>query len=99
MTRDPGDAKCLPLESTHITRSSDEVPNPDGSLENTVRTKVIHYRRLYVDLRDLIVFMYLFFFLDHQEDRTLGGELRRNLISFDFFTLLPYLTLNPLVRS
>jgi hypothetical protein len=41
---------------TH-TRSSDNPLHPDGDLKNTVRIKTLHYRRLYTDHPDPIVFI------------------------------------------
>ena len=42
---------------TH-TRSSDGGPNPDGVLKNTVRTKIIKYRRLYVEQKTWILLIW-----------------------------------------
>jgi hypothetical protein len=37
--------------------SSNDSPHPDGGLKNTVRTKIIHYRQIYVDKPDPITFL------------------------------------------
>ena len=65
-------------------------PQSDGVLKNTVRKKIIHHRRLYGDLPDLIVlmsievntsghlyddFLYLCFLYTHREDIVLVVEL------------------------
>ena len=47
------------LTQFSYTRSSDGAPHPDGVLKNTVRPKILNYRRLYADLPDPIVFMSL----------------------------------------
>ena len=39
------------------TRRSDGAPEPDGSIKAVARKKIIHYRQLYVDRPDPIVFM------------------------------------------
>jgi hypothetical protein len=43
---------------TH-TRESDDAPKPDGSIKNTVRSKILHYPRIYLDHPDPIVFLSL----------------------------------------
>jgi hypothetical protein len=42
-----------------LSHSSNDAPHPDGALKNAVRTKIIHYRRLYADRPDPIVFIHL----------------------------------------
>ena len=39
------------------TRCSDGVPEPDGSLKVVARKKIIHYRQLYIDRPEPIIFM------------------------------------------
>jgi len=39
------------------TRRSDGAPEPDGALKVVARKKIIHYRQLYIDRPDPIVFM------------------------------------------
>jgi hypothetical protein len=39
------------------TRRSDGAPEPDGDVKTVARKKIIHYRQLYVDRPDPIVFM------------------------------------------
>ena len=41
---------------THRLRST-EAPQPDGDLNNTVRLKNKHYKRIYDDLSEPVVFM------------------------------------------
>ena len=41
---------------TH-TRRSDGVPEPDGALRAVTRTKIHHYRQLYINLPEPIAFM------------------------------------------
>ena len=41
---------------TH-TRRSDGAPDPDGALRAVARTKILHYRQLYIDRPEPIVFM------------------------------------------
>ena len=48
-----------PNEKLSHTRHFDDAPHPNGYLKNTVRPKVLHYRRLYDDRPDPIVFIHL----------------------------------------
>ena len=84
-----GRTTLIPAENTLHTISSNDVPQSDGTLTNTVRKKMLHYRQFYSDLFDPIVFMSvtvnmghlhdgflrLFFFHAHRETITLAGEL------------------------
>ena len=47
---------CSLGQLTH-TRRSDGVPEPDGALREVARTKIRHYRQLYVNRPDPIAFM------------------------------------------
>ncbi len=38
-------------------RRSDDAPEPDGALKVVARKKIIHYRQLYLDRPEPIVFM------------------------------------------
>ena len=49
---DTEDQMKTPLEISHI-----HILHPDGALKNAVRTKINHYRRLYTDCPDSIVFI------------------------------------------
>jgi hypothetical protein len=51
--------KNRPTPNLTHTHSSDGAPHPDGALKNTGRSKILHYRRLYDDRSDPIVFMSL----------------------------------------
>ena len=81
--------------------SSNHVPQPDGTLKNVVRKKILHYHQFYTDLFDPIVlmpvpvnasgrlyddFLRLFFLNGTRGTSDLSGELR-NLISSALFAL------------
>ena len=73
---------------TH-TRHTDDSPKPDGALKNTVRSKILHHHRLYLDRPDPIVllsltvntsvrcddFIHLHFLLTHREVSDLVNDL------------------------
>ncbi len=74
-------------------------PQTDGDLNNTVRIKIRHYRQLYVDMTDPIVFLpvsvstsgrvyddfvRLFFWHVHREASILVGELTEESEQFRF---------------
>ena len=69
---------------TH-TRSSDGVPNPDGAFKKTVRTKIIHYRRLYVEQkRRLVVSGDL---VGTWSQDYINNTPERSVLSFDYVSL------------
>ena len=87
-----------PIGQLTHTRRSDGPPDPDGVLKESVGIKIRHYRNIYLNRPDLIVFLPLsvdvsdrlyddflhLIFLDvHREESTLSNELPRNLINFD----------------
>jgi hypothetical protein len=49
--------KCAPYWTTTHTRRSDGDPEPDCDLKTVTRVKIIHYRQLYLNRPDPIVFM------------------------------------------
>ena len=67
-----------PIGQLTHTRRSDVVPDPDGVLKETVRIKIRHSRRIYLNHPDLIAFMPLV-------------HCRRNRSGSDFFVLLVWL--------
>jgi len=96
---------------TH-TRQSDSDPNPDAGPMTVVRSKIFHYRRIYLDRPDPIVFMSLtvntsgrlyddfirlLFLHAHHEVSDLANELSRNRITFDFCVLIAWLILRVLL--
>ena len=92
---------------TH-TRRSDVAPEPDGVLREVPRTKILHYRQLYIDRPEPIVFIpvtvdtstvftmtlvaYCFYRLTVKH-RIWIMSYQRNRVNFDFFTQLVYLIL------
>jgi hypothetical protein len=71
-------------------RRSDGAPEPDGALREVVRTKIRHYRQLYINRPDPIAFMpvavdtsgriyddfsLLLFLQDHREASVLSNEI------------------------
>jgi hypothetical protein len=54
-----GRSHVYPIGKLTNIRSSDGVPEPDGALRVVSRKKIIHYRQLYIDRPDPIVFMSL----------------------------------------
>jgi hypothetical protein len=84
---------------TH-TRSSDGVPEPDGALRAVVRTKILHYRQLYINRLDPIAFVSVTVDTSGRNyddfsrlHRLWVTKYRRNRVNFVFFVLLAYLTL------
>ena len=53
-----GDLVFTPVANSH-TQHSDNTPHPDDTIKNTVRPKILHYRRLYTDRPNPIVFLSL----------------------------------------
>jgi hypothetical protein len=41
------------------TTQSDDTPKPDGALKNTLRSKILHYHRLYLDHPDPLEIVFL----------------------------------------
>jgi hypothetical protein len=81
------------------TLSSDDTPQSDHSLKNTTRKKIIHYKWLYADLSNPIVFipvtvntvghsyddlLILLFWHTHHETSSLTGELTEESNQFRF---------------
>jgi hypothetical protein len=79
--------------------SSTGAPQPDGDLDNTVRIKIRHYRQIYADRPDPIVFLpvavstsghvyddftRLLFLHAHREASILAGELPEESEQFRF---------------
>jgi hypothetical protein len=79
----------------HLTniRRSDGTPEPDGALKVVVRKKIIHYRQLYIDRPDPIVFksvavdtsdriyddfLRLLFLHDHREASDLPNDIQES---------------------
>jgi hypothetical protein len=75
-------------------------PQPDGALNKTVRMKIRHYRQIYVDRPDPIVFLSitvrtsgrvyedftrLFFLYTYREASILAGELPEESEQFRFW--------------
>ena len=52
-----GHSSFHPIGHLTHTRCSDGVPEPDGALKSVARTKIIHYRQLYLNRPDPIAFM------------------------------------------
>ena len=52
-----GRSHVHPIGQLTNIRSSDGVPEPDGTLKVVVRKKIIHYRQLYIDRPEPIAFM------------------------------------------
>ena len=82
--------------------SSTGAPQQDGVLRNVVIKKISHYRQLYEDQTDPVIFLTvtmntsgrvyddfvcLIFWYAHRESSILVREFPRNLISFAFFEL------------
>jgi hypothetical protein len=59
MTHHPRYARSLLNLNGHMTntRCSDGAPEPDGVIKVVARKKIIHYRQLYIDRPDPIVFI------------------------------------------
>jgi hypothetical protein len=91
----------LSIQTEHSHRvSSTGSPQPDGALNKTGRMKIRHYRQIYTDRSDPIVFLpitvntsgrvyedftRLFFFHSHREASILAGELPEESEQFRFF--------------
>ena len=75
-----------PIGQLTQTRHSDDAPKPDGALNDSVRSKIIHYHSLYLDRPEPIVFLplddfiRLLFLHDHREASTLVNELLKSRI-------------------
>jgi hypothetical protein len=52
-----GRSHVHPIGQLTNIRSSDGVPEPNGSLRVSARKKILHYRQLYIDRPDPITFM------------------------------------------
>ena len=52
-----GRSHLHPIGQLTNIRSSDGAPEPDGTLKVVARKKIIHYRQLYIDRPEPIVFM------------------------------------------
>ncbi len=91
----------------HLThnRRSDGAPEPDGSLREEVRTKIRHYRHLYINHPDPIAFMSvavdtsgrvcddfsrLLFLDDHREASVLSNEIPEESEQFRFLREVCY---------
>ena len=89
---------CSLGQLTHIRRS-DGAPEPDGALRTVTRKKILHYRQLYVDRPEPIVFMpvavdtggriyddfsLLLFLHSHREASPLVNELPEESDQFRF---------------
>ncbi len=83
---------------SHIM-SSNGAPHPDGALKSAARKKIIHYRQLYADKPDPIIFVHvavntsgrvyddfvrLLFLHAHREASALAGELQEESDQFRF---------------
>jgi hypothetical protein len=51
------DDQIYPIGQLTYTTRSDGDPEPDGTLKTVVRTKIIHYRQVYLNRSDPIAFM------------------------------------------
>ncbi len=86
--------------STALSQSSTGAPQADGALNTTARKKIRHYRQIYTDRPDPIVFppvsvgtsgrVYddfarLFFLHAHREASSLAGELPEESEQFLFW--------------
>ena len=89
------------------TRRSDGAPDPDAAFKEVTRIKIRHYRNLYLNRPDPIVFIplpvdttgrmydefiHLLFLHAHREASALTGEFQRSRTSFAFFVLRVSLT-------
>ncbi len=94
-----GRSHLHPVVQLTNTRRSDDVPDPDGSLKEVVRIKIRHYRNVYLNRPDPIVFIPLavdttgrlydefirLLFLDaHCETSDLANELSEESDQFRF---------------
>ena len=88
-----------PIGQLTHTRRSDGAPAPDGALKTVARSKIIHYRQLYLNRPDPFAFMpvvvhtsgriyddfsRLFFSFTHRESSTLSNELPEESDQFRF---------------
>jgi len=104
-----GRSHLHPIGQLTHTRSSDFVPEPYGPLETVVRTKIIHYRQIYLNRPDPIAFIpvtvdtsdriyddfsRLLFFHTHCEASVLYNELSEESGQFRFRTKLTKLLLH-----
>ena len=93
--------RVSPLDKTIFfsTKKRKPYPDPDGSLKETVRIKIRHYRNVYWNLPDPIVFIpvavdttgheyddfiRLLFLHSHHESSTLSNELPEEADQFRF---------------
>jgi hypothetical protein len=91
-------------QMTH-RRSSDGVPEPDGTLREVSRTKIRHYRQLYINHPDPIAFMpvtvdtsgrvyddfsHLLFLHTHREASALSNEIPEESEQFRFLRAACY---------
>jgi hypothetical protein len=87
---------------TH-TRRTDGVPEPDGALKTVARTKILHYRQLYLNRPDPIVFIpatvdtrvyddcsHLLFLHAHREVSALANEIPEESEQFRFLRVACY---------
>jgi hypothetical protein len=87
------------------TRSSDDFPEFDGDLREVVRKKILHYRQLYTNRPDPIVFLptavdttgrlyddfrRLLFLHTHREDSVLTNEIPEESDQFHFLRVVYY---------
>ena len=94
-----GRSHVHPIGQLTHTRRSDGTPVPDGDLKTVDRTKIIHYRQLYLDRPDPITFMSvvvdtsghvydefsrLLFLHTHREASPLDNELPEESDQFRF---------------
>ena len=94
-----GQSHWHPMGQLTNTRSSDGAPDPDGTLKVAVRIKIRHYRNLYLNRPDPIVFIpltvdttgslhddfiRLIFLYNHRETSVLATELPEESDQFRF---------------
>jgi hypothetical protein len=94
----------LLVRVTH-SRCSDGAPEPDGALQEEPRTKIRHYRQLYINRPDPIAFMsvavdtsdrvyddfsLLLFLHDHREASALSNEIPEESEQFRFLRAACY---------
>jgi hypothetical protein len=92
---------------TH-SRRSDGAPEPDGSLRETTRTKIRHYRQMYINRPDPIAFMpvavdtsghvyydfsRLLFLHAHRETSSLSNEIPEESEQFRFLRTACYVNI------
>ncbi len=86
------------------TRRSDDAPELDGALREVARTKILHYRQLYLNRPDPIDFLpaeadttgrvyddfsRLLFLNVHRESSTLANEIPEESGQFRFLLVIP----------